>query len=43
MEEMGGYVFRGMSKSFRPLCFQEVDERKKDRREYIVFFELITP
>ena len=27
VEDLGGYVIRGMSKSVRPLCHQEVDEK----------------
>ncbi len=38
VEDLGGYVIRGMSKSVRPLCHQEVDAGMKDRRENIPFF-----
>jgi hypothetical protein len=42
---LGGvlYVIRGISKSVRPLCHQEVDAGMKDRRENIPFWGLITP
>ena len=43
MEDLGGYVTRGMSKSVRPLCHQEVDAGMKDRRENIPFFGAHNP
>ena len=37
MEDLGGFVVRGMSNFFCPICHQEVDKKKTGRCKNIVF------